>query len=151
MSAPATDTVIVLLYSNSAQVRAQVRTAVGRRPAPDSPRIDWLECATNAELVEQMDLGGLDLAILDGEAQPTGGMGLARQFKYEIDDCPPIIVTVRRRDDRWLATWSQADAVLVHPLDPLTAAETVAAVLRRRQAQSDGADTDGSAAALEQG
>jgi len=39
----------------------------------------------------------------------------------------------------------------VHPLDPLTAAETVAAVLRRRQAQSDGADTDGSAAALEQG
>jgi hypothetical protein len=38
---------------------------------------------------------------------------------------------VRRRDDRWLATWSQADAVLVHPLDPLTAAETVADVLRR--------------------
>ena len=66
MSAPATDTVIVLLYSNSAPVRAQVRTAVGRRPAPDSPRIDWLECATSAELVEQMDLGGLDLAILDG-------------------------------------------------------------------------------------
>ena len=39
---------------------------------------------------------------------------------------------MRRRDDRWLATWSQADAVLVHPLDPLTAAETVADVLRRR-------------------
>ena len=38
---------------------------------------------------------------------------------------------MRRRDDRWLATWSQADAVLVHPLDPLTAAETVADVLRR--------------------
>jgi hypothetical protein len=37
---------------------------------------------------------------------------------------------VRRKDDRWLATWSQADAVLVHPLDPLAAAETVAEVLR---------------------
>jgi len=69
MSAPATDTVIVLLYSNSADVRTQVRTAVGRRPAPDSPRIDWLECATSAELVEQMDIGGLDLAILDGEGE----------------------------------------------------------------------------------
>jgi len=112
MSAPAADTVIVLLYSNSAQVRAQVRTAVGRRPAPDSPRIDWLECATNAELVEQMDLGGLDLAILDGEAQPTGGMGLARQFKYEIDDCPPIIVLIARPQDGWLASWSLADAVI---------------------------------------
>jgi hypothetical protein len=58
-------------------------------------------------------------------------MGISRQLKNEIDDCPPIIVTVRRRDDRWLATWSQADAVLVHPLDPLTSAETVADVLRR--------------------
>jgi hypothetical protein len=37
---------------------------------------------------------------------------------------------VRRKDDRWLATWSQADAVIVHPLDPLAAAETVAEVLR---------------------
>lgn len=132
MSAPATDTVIVLLYSNSAQVRAQVRTAVGRRPAPDSPRIDWLECATNAELVEQMDLGGLDLAILDGEAQPTGGMGLARQFKYEIDDCPPLIVLVARRDDKWLAHWSLADGVITQPLDPIAAGEAVAEQLRKR-------------------
>jgi hypothetical protein len=131
MSAPAADTVIVLLYSNSAQVRAQVRTAVGRRPAPDSPRIDWLECATNAELVEQMDLGGLDLAILDGEAQPTGGMGLARQFKYEIDDCPPIIVLIARPQDGWLASWSLADAVISQPLDPVTAAQVVADQLRR--------------------
>src|SRR5215471_21527923 len=132
MSAPATDTVIVLVYSNSAEVRAQVRTAVGRRPAPDSPRIDWLECATNAELVEQMDLGGLDLAILDGEAQPTGGMGLARQFKYEIDDCPPIIVLVARRDDKWLAHWSLADGVITQPLDPIAAGEAVAEQLRKR-------------------
>ncbi len=131
MSAPATDTVIVLLYSNSAEVRAEVRTAVGRRPAPDSPRIDWLECATNAELVEQMDIGGLDLAMLDGEAQPTGGMGLARQFKYEIDDCPPIIVLVARPQDGWLASWSLADAVISRPLDPVTAAQVVADQLRR--------------------
>jgi len=41
-----------------------------------------------------------------------------------------VIIAIRRQDDRWLATWSLADAVLVHPLDPLTAAETVAEVLR---------------------
>jgi hypothetical protein len=58
---------------------------------------------------------------------------VCRQLKNELDDCPPIVVAVRRKDDRWLATWSMADAVLVHPLDPLTAAETVADVLRSRQ------------------
>jgi DNA-binding response OmpR family regulator len=133
MSSPATETVTVLLYSNLAAVRAQVRTAVGRRPAPDSPRIDWIECATDAELTDQMDLGDVDLAILDGESQPTGGMGLARQFKYEIDDCPPLIVLVARPQDGWLASWSLADAVISQPLDPVTAAGVVADQLRRRQ------------------
>ena len=98
------------------------------RPRP----VRFLEAGGIAEVLAAADAGEVDLAILDGEAQPTGGMGLSRQLKNEIDDCPPIVVTVRRRDDRWLATWSQADAVLVHPLDPLTAAETVADVLRAR-------------------
>ena len=122
----------VLVYSNSADLRAQVRTAVGRRPAPDTGRLDWVECATNAEVVAQLDEGGLDLVIVDGEAQPTGGMGLARQFKYEIDDCPPIVVLIARRVDAWLASWSLADAVIHMPLDPIEAAEVVAEQLRRR-------------------
>lgn len=105
--------------------------AVGPRPAADLGRVRFLEVSAVAEVLASADAGEVDLAILDGEAQPTGGMGLCRQLKNEIEDCPPIIVTVRRRDDRWLATWSQADAVLVHPLDPLTAAATVADVLRR--------------------
>ena len=126
------DAVTVVVYSNSADVRAQVRMAVGRRPAPDSPRIDWVDCATNAEVLNQLDMGGLDLVILDGEAQPTGGMGLARQFKYEIDDCPPMVVLVARKQDGWLASWSLADAVITRPLDPVDAAATVAEQLRRR-------------------
>ncbi len=122
----------VLLYSHSAQFRATFRTAVGRRPAPDAPRIDWLECSTSAEVIEQVDLGQIELIVLDGESQPTGGMGLARQFKYEIDDCPPIVVVVARKQDGWLAHWSLADAVISQPLDPVLAAATVAAQLRAR-------------------
>ena len=129
---------IVLLYSPKAERRQAIRTAIGRRPAPDMGRIEWIECGSYDDVIENVDRGGVELAILDGEAQPTGGMGVSRQLKNEIDDCPPVVVTVRRRDDRWLATWSQADAVLVHPLDPLTAAETVAELLRR--AQADDAD-----------
>ncbi len=135
MSSPvAAPTLTVLVYSHRPEVREGIVMAVGRRPAPDLGRVTFVEAGGVAEVLAAADAGGVDLVILDGEAQPTGGMGLSRQLKNEITDCPPIIVSVRRRDDRWLATWSQADAVLVHPLDPLTSAETVADVLRRSRA-----------------
>jgi DNA-binding response OmpR family regulator len=121
----------VLVYSNSADIRAAVRSAIGRRPAPDVGRIEWVECGTQAEVVDELDAGGIDLAILDGEAQPTGGMGLARQFKFEVDDCPPIIVLIARRQDGWLASWSLADAVINTPIDPVDSAAVVAEQLRR--------------------
>ncbi|MGQ0574661.1 MAG: hypothetical protein ACT4RN_10730 [Pseudonocardia sp.] len=123
----------VLVFSHRPEVRDAITMAIGRRPAPDVGRVTFLEAAGIAEVLAACDAGRVDLAVLDGEAQPTGGMGLSRQLKNEIEQCPPIVVTVRRADDRWLATWSQADAVLVHPLDPLTAAETVAGVLRGSQ------------------
>ncbi|HEV2784057.1 MAG TPA: hypothetical protein VGX25_32110 [Actinophytocola sp.] len=123
----------ILVYSHRQPVRETIITAVGRRPAADIGRVDFVEADTVAEVLMIMDAGGVDLAILDGEAQPTGGIGLCRQLKHEIDDCPPIVIAVRRKDDRWLATWSQADAVIIYPLDPLAAAETVADVLRNRR------------------
>jgi DNA-binding response OmpR family regulator len=125
-----TQTTKILVFSHRPEVRETIITAVGRRPAPDLGKVDYIEAGTIAEVLYEVDNGNADLLILDGEAQPTGGMGLSRQLKNEITECPPIVVAVRRRDDRWLATWSQADAVIVHPLDPLAAAETVAEVLR---------------------
>ncbi len=129
MNAPS-DTTTVLVFSHRPEVREVIINAVGRRPSSDIGRLDYVEVGTIAEVLMIVDAGGVDLAILDGEAQPTGGMGLSRQLKNEIAQCPPVIVSVRRRDDRRLAVWSQADAVIVHPLDPLAAAETVAEVLR---------------------
>ena len=136
----------ILVYSHRPEIREAIVTAVGRRPAPDIGRVDYIEAGSVAEVLMVMDAGGIDLAILDGEAQPTGGIGLCRQLKNEITGggsahrkaaaeifCPPIVIAVRRKDDRWLATWSQADAVIVHPLDPLAAAETVADVLRTKR------------------
>jgi DNA-binding response OmpR family regulator len=128
-----TQSLRILVFSHRPEVREAIITAVGRRPAPDLGRVDYIEAATIADVLVEVDAGDVGLAILDGEAQPTGGMGLSRQLKNEITNCPPIVVAVRRKDDRWLATWSQADAVIVHPLDPLAAAETVAEVLRSRR------------------
>lgn len=130
--ATSSETVTVLVYSQSAEVRSAVRSAVGRRVAADLPRIDWVECANYSQVKDLLDGGDIDLAILDGDAQPTGGVGLSRQFKNEIDDCPPIMILLLRQVDRWLASWSQADGVLVRPLDPVVAAAAVADVLRVR-------------------
>jgi DNA-binding response OmpR family regulator len=122
----------VIVFSHDPAVREQVRSAVGRRPAPDLGPIDWIECSTAAEVVARVDAGEVDVAVLDGDAQPSGGMGICRQLKYEIDDPPAVCVLLGRHDDRWLATWSLADATITKPIDPVTAAETVARVLRDR-------------------
>lgn len=128
MTSPASLTVLV--YSQHDDLRASVRSAVGRRVASDLGRIEWVECANYSQVKDQLDSGTIDLAIFDGDAQPTGGIGLSRQFKNEITDCPPIIVLIARAQDRWLASWSQADAVILKPVDPVTAASVVAQTLR---------------------
>jgi DNA-binding response OmpR family regulator len=124
----------VLLYSDDADTRAAVRLAVGRRPASDLPEVEWVECATHAAVVERADAGGLDLLVLDGEAAPSGGMGLCRQLKNEVFRCPPVLVLTGRPQDAWLATWSLADAAVPHPLDPLAVARAVADLARGRLA-----------------
>lgn len=125
-----TSTTTILVFSHRPEVRESIINAIGRRPSPDLARVNYVEAGNVADVLSELDAGRADLVVLDGEAQPTGGMGVSRQLKNEIANCPPIVLTVRRRDDRWLATWSQADAVLVHPLDPLSSAETVAELLR---------------------
>ncbi len=126
--------IAVVVYSPKPELRAEVRAAVGRRAAADLGRIDWVECANYSQLRDQLDSGEIALAILDGDAQPTGGVGLCRQFKNELADCPPIIVTLFRPQDKWLATWAGADAVLIRPVDPVTTAATVAETLRAHAA-----------------
>lgn len=127
---------VVLVYSNRAQVREAVMLAIGRRPAPDVGRVDFLECSTVAEVLMAVDAGQADVVVLDGEAQPTGGMGISRQMHMELDHVPPVVLLIRRLDDRWLSTWAKADEVLLYPVDPVSAAETVAAVLRRMRGLS---------------
>ena len=70
--------------------------------------------------------------MLDGEAVPAGGLGLCKQLKDEIFECPPILVLTGRPQDAWLAAWSRADAAVPHPLDPVAVAEAVAGLARRR-------------------
>ncbi len=116
----------VLLYSDDIATRDAVRLAVGRRPAKDVEILRWRECATPAAAVSAVEEGGFDLLILDGEASPIGGLGLCKQLKSEIFNCPPVLVLTGRPQDGWLAAWSQADLAVPHPIDPLVLARGVA-------------------------
>ncbi|WP_456824240.1 hypothetical protein [Cellulomonas sp. P5_E12] len=119
----------ILLYSDDVDARAQVRLAVGRRLRRGAGDIEWVEVATAAAVIATTEAGGLDLLILDGEADKVGGLGLARQLKDEIYRCPPTLVLTGRPQDAWLASWSNADGVVSRPLDPVEVHAAVAALV----------------------
>jgi len=131
---PREKAVRVLVYSHDARTRGAIRLAIGRRPAPDVGPVELIECATEPAPFRRLDDRAVDIMVLDGEAQPAGGMGVCRQAKDEIYNCPPVLLVIGRPDDGWLATWSGADAVVSHPIDPPGLAAALAGLMRQRGA-----------------
>ena len=127
----------VAIYSDDSSVRAAVKAALGSKLADDLS-IEAIEFATAdafRQYIDQTDLNGAvrtDLIILDGEAVPEGGLGVARQLKDEVYNCPPVIVLIARQSDAWLAAWSRAEASLQHPIDAFSLAKTATELLRGR-------------------
>jgi len=104
--------------------------ALGRRPASDLPAVEFVDVATDWAVMDRLRKGDIDLAILDGEAVPAGGLGVCRTIKQEVFNSPPVLLLVARPQDHWLASWSRADGVVSHPLDPITTAAAAAELLR---------------------
>ena len=138
MSSSENQKIRVVIYSHDSSVRAAVISALGRKIAADLPAHEILEFATAPALrafVDRPDLAGKlksDLFILDGEASPEGGMGIARQLKDEVFNCPPVLLITGRKEDAWLAAWSRAESVVTHPIDPFTLAHSAADLLRKQ-------------------
>jgi len=122
----------VLVYSSDRTVRQAVRLCLGTKVSADLPPLEIVEAATQATVDTIMDAGGIDVVILDGEAAPAGGMGVAHALKDEIDNCPPVLLLVARVADGWLGTWSRADAISPYPVDPIRLPAQVAELLRTR-------------------
>lgn len=129
----------ILVYSDDSSVRKAVITALGKRLLPEFPENEIHEFATADALrlfaitENKGNKKGIDLFILDGEATPEGGMGLVRQLKDELFNCPPSLLLVARAQDAWLAGWSRADGVVTHPIDPFTLAKSAANLLAPNQ------------------
>jgi DNA-binding response OmpR family regulator len=130
----------IVLYSDDSSVRQAIIGALGNRVAPDMAEHVIHEFATGAALRFFVDGKKraadkpIDLFILDGESVPEGGLGIARQLKDEVFNCPPVLVITGRKADAWLAAWSRAEANVLHPIDPFTLSHTVADLLRTRTA-----------------
>lgn len=126
----------IILYSDDSSVRQAIISALGKKVSNDLGEHEVIEFATGAALRQYIERNGVDgkfkadLFILDGEAVPEGGMGIARQLKDEVFNCPPVLLITGRPQDAWLAAWSRAEASISHPVDPFTLASTVADLLR---------------------
>jgi len=122
---------VIALYSDDSTVRASVKSALGKRISKDLPENEIKEFATAAALRLFVDSKKvINLFILDGEAVPEGGMGVARQLKDEVFNCPPVLLITGRAQDNWLATWSRAEATVTHPIDPFTLARKCTEILK---------------------
>ena len=123
----------IAVYSDDQTVRASVISALGRRVSKELPEHEVIEFATGPALRLFVDeKRNVDLFILDGEAVPEGGLGIARQLKDEIFNCPPVLAITGRVQDNWLASWSRSDDVVMHPIDPFTLAAKVSDLLATR-------------------
>ena len=122
---------VIALYSDDSTVRASVISALGKQLDPNLAPHEIKEFATADALRLYVDSKKqVDLFVLDGEAVPEGGMGVARQLKDEVFNCPPVLLITGRAQDNWLAAWSKAEATVTHPIDPFTIAAKCAALLK---------------------
>jgi CheY-like chemotaxis protein len=125
-------TLEILVYSHDSAFRRDISAALGKRPAADLDEVSIQDVATAPMFWQRLEKQKYDLVIVDADANPAGGLGLARQAKDEIFNCPPFLAVIARAQDAWLATWSKAEAVVPKPLDPFVLAETAATLLRHR-------------------
>ncbi|NBU94020.1 MAG: hypothetical protein EBS18_05720, partial [Actinobacteria bacterium] len=80
-----TKRLVIVTYSDDSTVRNSIKAALGKQVSKDLPEHEIKEFATAAALRLFVDSKRhIDLFILDGEAVPEGGMGVARQLKDEV-------------------------------------------------------------------
>ncbi len=85
------------------------------------------------------DDAAFDLFVLDGDLRPKGGFALlyALRSRAELDRVAPLpaIILAGREQDRWLADWAGANAVLVKPVAPFALARQVEELVGVRGAE----------------
>lgn len=123
----------VLLVSPDAASREMMRLVVrGIERRVGSP-IRFLE-ATNGEQGVRIALRERPEAIVADEiASREGAFSLAKTVRGDPEPYRgAIVILLERRQDRWLARWSGADAWFVKPVDPFELADRLTELVAER-------------------
>jgi DNA-binding response OmpR family regulator len=122
-------TASIMLYSDSAEVRRDVRLALGEGIGQPETSLTFTEVATPDWAMHLAETERYDLIIMDNETAKLGGVGLTRQMRLELDWQPTVLLLLARQQDAWLGAWSGADAALPLPIDPFELHAKVAELL----------------------
>lgn len=71
----------VLVYSDDANTREQVRLAAGRRPAADVPPVEFIECATLPAVLKHLDEGASTSVSWTARPSPRAGWACAARSR----------------------------------------------------------------------
>ncbi|MDR1825824.1 MAG: hypothetical protein LBR27_10955 [Bifidobacteriaceae bacterium] len=124
----ASATAAILVYSDNAAIRAQVRGAIG--DSLGGRAVELTDVATSKQAMFLAEENHYDLVIMDNETTKCGGVGLTRQMRNELTNQQPLVLLLlARQQDAWLAAWSRADAAVVRPVDPFELRRIVAGLL----------------------
>ncbi|MDR1442284.1 MAG: response regulator [Bifidobacteriaceae bacterium] len=129
-----TTAVKILLYSDNADARNEVKSSLGGTLGAAGRPIEWTEVATHEIAMITCHEQTFDLVVMDNDASRLGGVGLTQQMRNELHWEPVILLLLARQQDAWLAAWSGADAALLRPVDPFKLAATVADLVGETQA-----------------
>lgn len=124
-----TETALIMLYSDNANLRRAVRLAVGERLGQRDVQVEWAEVATSQAAMLLAEERVFDLIIGDNETTKLGGVGLVRQMRNELDWEPKVLLLLARQQDAWLAAWAGANATMQQPLDPFALRQRVTEML----------------------
>lgn len=117
----------ILLVADHTSVVAQVTDAVS-----GWDDVDVVHVSMPYRALALLDEGAVvDVVVADNDTHPTGGLSLCREVKARGQmgrDMPPVVLLIARDQDRWLANWAQADAVVLKPADPFDLGEVLRAV-----------------------
>jgi hypothetical protein len=98
-------TATVLVYSDDANTREQVRLATGRRPAADLPPVEFVECATLPAVLAALEDGRLPAERFSAWEK------LQRELAWVEQRTDPLAATRRRRQVRAISKSVRANKV----------------------------------------
>lgn len=111
--------------------------------------VDVVEVAGGAEAARHLRDRTFDVLVVDGDIQPKGGFSWLYELRAEAQlhgtQRPPALVMTAREQDRFLADWSGAEAIVRKPVDGFEVADRVAELGARRAAAGP-AEVSGTAA-----